>query len=222
MEGTAAGTIPLNIWTFYFVAFFLSVLNAAMEVAAAFRDKQHGIRHTVFHPWSWLLYGWYCGLTLLVGQVLFEQGVLKLSWVGAIALGLLGPALFRTHVKLFQPISGKQGPSANLEKLIAGIQSFCFEQINRSLSRARIHQKENLLKVDEAALLQRLQLVSTNDEYQKATALIEERSQADPKSVRPLILELIENKDPLALTVPFGEKAPPLTEDKAKKQGGKP
>ena len=99
----------------------------------------------------------YALLTVLLGLVLIENHVLKPSWTGAILLGLAGPAIFRTRIRLFQNISGKEGPSANLERLVAGMQSFCFTQINRRLSRRRVLHKERvLMKVSEEALRARL------------------------------------------------------------------
>jgi hypothetical protein len=105
---------------------------------------------------------------------------------------------------LFQNISGKEGPSANLERLVAGMQSFCFTQMNRRLSRRRVLHKERvLMKVSKEALRARLRAVYPADKLTRIEALVEERREIGSESVRALTIALIEEQDPYALDHPF-------------------
>ncbi len=194
----------IDVLAFYAVAVALSVLLAVAEVGAAYKDTSHSPFRTVLSPWALPLYLLYASLTVLLGLVLIENRVLKPSWTGAILLGLAGPAIFRTRIRLFQNISGKEGPSANLERLVAGMQSFCFTQINRRLSRRRVLHKERLLaRVSEEALRARLRAVYPSEKLAHLETLIEERREIDPDSVRALLITLIEEQDPYALDHPF-------------------
>ena len=119
-------------------------------------------------------------------------------------LGLAGLGKFRTRIRLFQNISGKEGPSANLERLVAGMQSFCFTQINRRLSRRRVLHKERvLMKVSEEALRARLRAVYPAEKLTHIDTLVDERREISPESVRALMIALIEEQDPYALDHPF-------------------
>jgi hypothetical protein len=189
---------------FYGVAIALSVLLAVAEVGAAYKDTSHSSFRTILSLWALPLYLLYALLTVLLGLVLIENQVLKPSWTGAILLGLAGPAIFRTRIRLFQNISGKEGPSANLERLVAGMQSFCFTQINRRLSRRRVLHKERvLMKVSEKALRARLRTVYPAEKLARIEALVDERREIGPESVRALMIALIEEQDPYALDHPF-------------------
>ena len=203
MEGNGASCLDclaLNLIGLFLIAVILSLLLALTEVASAFRDRPW---HAVFNPWAIPLYVLYGLLTILLGLVLFENDVLSINWTSAILLGLAGPALFKTQVKLFKPISGQEGASASLERLVSGVQQFCFAQINRGLAKERISRKEQLTTEPEDRLLKRLRALYPDEEYQKIEPLIRERQEAEPSSVKALIVDLIERKDPEALNHPL-------------------
>ena len=182
-----------------YLASSISLLVAICEVAAAFREGPFSTWHAVRHRWGVPFYAFYIILTILLGLVLVEHEVLGANWTSALILGLAGPAVFKTQVKLFQPVSGSKGLTASLERVTTGIQQFCFAEINRSLAQERLKTKETLARIDQARLLERLQAVYSAEELSKIDHLIEERRNTDPSSVNAFIVALIERKNPDAL-----------------------
>jgi hypothetical protein len=145
-------------------------------------------------------------LTFLLAEILLEHEAIAPSWTAAVALGILGPALFKSQAKLFRPISGEGGLNANIERLMQGVQRFCFSQINASLSYARIKAKERLAVQDELALEQRVQTLYGDQDYQgRIKVLIDERRQDAPETVRAFLVDLIERKDPNFLERPLND-----------------
>ena len=185
------------------VAVGIALLLAVAEVAEAYRNKPQSPWRAVRHPWALPFYGLYAGLTALVGVVLHENGLFTPGWTAAVVLGLAGPSLFKSNLRLFRSISGREAAGANLERMVAGVQQFCFEQINRSLARERIKQKEKLAREDEQRLAERLRILYDDGEFQQIRELIEERRQSDPTGVRALMVELIESKDATVLDHPL-------------------
>lgn len=185
---------------FFLIALPLALLLAVSEVAAAFTDKPHTVR-AVFSPWALPFYALYLLLTFLMGKVLIEQLSISLNWTSAIALGLMGPALFKTQTKLFRPISGDKGElNANLERIISGLQQFCFAQISIALARHRLALKERRAEHSEDELLHRLRTVAGSAFFEeKLKPLIDERRERDPATLRLFLVELILQQDPHAL-----------------------
>jgi hypothetical protein len=204
----AGGTIdipPPDLQLFFLLAVGLALLLAVAEVVAAFRDTTYDPWRALVSRWAFPLYGFYTLITLLLGLILFENGVLPRSYTGAVLLGLAGPAAFRTRIKLFQPISGAGGPVANLDKILTGLQTFCFDQIKRALARRRMTRKERAARHSEAALLERLRALYSPAELERLTPLIETRREREPESVRAFLVALIEERDPGALEQPFAD-----------------
>ena len=114
-------------------------------------------------------------------------------------LGLAGPAVLKSHVKLFKPVSGGEGLTASLERLTTQLQDFSFSQIKRALAQERLARKERLARLPEDRLKERLQAIYTATEMAKIEPLIDERRAADPDSVGAFIISLIEKRDPDAL-----------------------
>ncbi len=161
---------------FFLIALSLALLLAVSEVAAAFVKKSDPLR-AVFCVWAYPFYGLYLLLTFLIGMVLVEQLSIQFNWTNAIALGLMGPALFKTQMKLFLPISGGKGEvNANIERIISSVQIFCFEQIGIALARHRIALKHKRSEQREDDLIKRLQLVAGTETYQqRIEPLLQER-----------------------------------------------
>lgn len=206
-DGTIA-VPPPDLLRFLLLAVGLTLLLAAAEIVAAFRNTTHSPWRSVVNRWALPLYLFYLLLTLLLGLLLFENEVLPLTYTGAVILGLAGPAVFRTRIKLFQPISGAEGPTANLEKVMTGVQTFCFDQIKRQLARERMARKEEAARHSEEALLERLRALYSPQELEGLTKLIEERRAKEPESVRAFLVSLLEQKDPGALEHPFPADGP--------------
>lgn len=204
----SAGTVeipPPTPLLFFLLAVGLTLLLAAAEIVAAFRETNYSPWRSLVNRWAFPLYLFYGSLTLLLGLILFENGVLPFSYTGAVILGLAGPIVFRTRIKLFQPISGAGGPAANLEKVMTGVQTFCFDQITRHLARQRMARKEEAARRSEDALLERLRALYSPQELQGLTTLIEERRAKEPDSVRAFLVALLEERDPGALEHPFAD-----------------
>lgn len=196
-------------WSFFLLAVLLTCLLAAAEVVAAFRNTTYSPWRCLFNWWSLPLFLFYASLTLLLGVVLSENGVLPRTWTGAVVLGLGGPALFRTRVKFFQPISGAGGPSANLEKMTTGVQTFCFDQIKRQVARRRMATRVDLARQSEDALLERLRALVPPADFPLIEALIEGRRKERPGSVKAFLVALIEERDPAALDHPVSRPPEP-------------
>ncbi len=187
---------PEHSAPYFALAIFLSLLLGAAEVAGAFRDKPQAVR-AVLNRWALPYYLLYLLFTYLMGRVLLEFQVVQPGWASAVALGILGPVLFKTQIKLFKPLSGSEGLNANFEKILLGVQAFCFDQIRIDLSHRRIDQKLALVQLDPEQLGSLLRAVYGDVEYQETIRLlIEEREAEDPASVRALMVELIEHRNP--------------------------
>lgn len=200
---------PPQPWSFFLLSVLLTCLLAAAEVVAAFRDTTYSPWRCLFNGWSLPLFLFYGSLTLLLGVVLSENGVLPQTWTAAVALGLAGPALFRTRVKFFQPISGADGPAANLEKMTTGVQTFCFDQIKRQLARRRMSTRVELARQSEEALEERLRALVPPADFPRIEALIDERREEKPESVKAFLVALIEERDPAALDHPVSHPPEP-------------
>lgn len=185
---------------FFALACAFSLLLALAETAAAFPDTPWA---ALCNRWAWPIYGFYGLLPLLIGAVLREHDLIQYSVSHAMLLGLAGPSLLRTRVQLFQPLDGrKDGVSANLEKIIAGLHSFCHSQINRNLARSNmlaIEQATENAAITETQLLQRLRHLLPEDEMQRVTTLAEQMRAESAEQARGYLLLILGKRDPESL-----------------------
>jgi hypothetical protein len=209
MDGAATATAPMppvdwsmfpgDSWPFFLIALGLSLLVGMAEVAGAFRDKAQAVK-AVLHRWALPYYGLYLLLTYLIGRILLEYTAMTPSWTAAVILGILGPSLFKTQIKLFKPLAGAEGLNASLERALTGVQQFCFEQISLDLIHRRIGQKLALNQVDESRLEKLVEAIYGDEQYQKTyKSMIDDRRQHDPRSLRALLVALIEKENPAML-----------------------
>lgn len=207
---TEPAILPPPPFLFFLIAVVLSLLLALAELVAAFRESAYSLVRAVWHPWALALYAFYGLLTLILGLIVLETGLFDYSWTAAVALGLGGPILLRSRIHLFRPLGeAREGAALHLEKIVGGVQDFCFAQINDSLAWKRIRRKEALAQQDEEYLLRRLRAVY-GQEFGKIEALLNEQRQQAPASVKWLMVNLLEAKDPKALDQPLeGEQTPP-------------
>lgn len=192
--------IPADSWPFFAISLGLSLLLAITEVASAYRDNAQAFS-AVFNRWAIPYYLLYLLLTFLIGRILIEHDLIPLTWTGAVALGLLGPTLFKTQIKLFKPLAGGDGINANLERILQGVQNFCLSQINSQLSQQRIAQKLRIAAMPESELMSKVEALFGDTRFQEEIKpLIDERRELEPASVNSLLVELIEREDPQMLS----------------------
>ena len=181
---------------FFAVALALSLLLGMSEVAGAYRGKPHAV-HAVFNRWAMPYYLLYLLLTYLLGRILLEQQLITPNWTSAVVIGLLAPTLLKTQVKLFKPLAGSEGLNDNLEKILNGVQEFCFSQINIHLSQRRINAKIALANLGEKRLLEIVTALYGDQQFQQSIQpLLEERRELNPSSVALFLVELIERESP--------------------------
>lgn len=186
------------------IACFTSLLLAATEIAAAFKDDPWP---AICNRWAAPLYAFYALLPLLIGRILQENQVMAVdSLTQALALGLGGPALLRTRVQLFQSVNGQSDFSAKADQIIAGLQEFCRAQITRDLGRASAERRETVLgnaAIDNEQLRQRLLSLYPHSEHDDLAARLGAVAQHNPQQLRPLLIALIDARDSEALDRPF-------------------
>lgn len=190
---------PGDSLPFFLIALGLSLTVAVGEVAGAFRTKPLSVK-AIFHQWALPYYGLYLLFTYLVARILLEYQVITPGWGSAVAVGLLGPTLLKTQVKLFKPLSGSEGLTANLEQILTGVQQFCFDRISIDLGHRRIDQKLAVARMDEGQLEKLVEAIFGDSQYQATyKPMIEERREQAPESVRALLIALIEKENPSLL-----------------------
>lgn len=106
-------------------------------------------------------------------------------------------------MQLLQPLVGrKDGVSANLEKIIAGLHVFCHRQINRNLALNHMLTVERATAnaaITEPQLLQRLRQLLPEDEMQRVTTLAQQMRAESVEQARGYLLLILSKRDPESL-----------------------
>lgn len=179
---------------YYCLSIFISILIAATDISL---DKQFQFNKlgAVFNRWAIPIYLFYGLTTLLIIVLVLENKMVdKLTFTTSAVIGLTGPGLLRSRLKI---IDLKQETKIN--RIFEGIREIFTSQILKSLSISRLKKYEMVAKLPEDTLTDTLNTTIAGESFDKFKEIIQKRKNADPSSVRMFIVMTIANRDPNAL-----------------------